>query len=245
MKFLLSFFLYLSALNSSAANGSKGAESPMVIAIVEQAHSDHIIVVTRDEFKRKLVLNDASQINYVGFDDAKKEIKASFCIRAQVKDEVISSIYVTSSIGKELVFPTAKMVKMTSNELFDLADLNQNGRVCYVEISKTIKHSLKHGPVTFSKSDVDNSGALNVQELEAFLGMTKWWRMSRVAPEDQLKAHDKDQNNLLSKEELVSLLGSEAHIDIFFKRADKNASVDLDLDEVTQLIESFVFGKKN
>ena len=37
-----------------AANGSKGAKSPMVIGIVEEAHDDHVVVVTRDKFKRKL-----------------------------------------------------------------------------------------------------------------------------------------------------------------------------------------------
>ena len=245
MKVLITLLLCLVSFNFLAANGSKGPNSPMVIAIIEEAHSDHIIVVTRDKFKRKLILNESSKINYVGFDDAKKEIKADFCIRAQVKNEVISSIYVTPAIGTELVFPTPEMVKMSNQELFDLTDLNKNGRISYVEISKTIKHSLKHGPVTFSKSDVDNSGALSQEEFPAFLAKTKWWKMSRVTPEDQLLAHDKDQNKLLSKEELISLLGSKAHIEIFFKRADKNKSGDIDLEEITQLIESFIFGKKS
>ena len=70
----------LSSLNLFAANGSKGAKSPMVIAIIEEAHSDHIVVMTRDKFKRKLILNEQSKVNYIGFDDAQKEIKAGFCI---------------------------------------------------------------------------------------------------------------------------------------------------------------------
>jgi len=244
MKILITFLFCISSLNLFATNGSKGAKSPMVIAIIEEAHSDHIVVMTRDKFKRKLMLTDKSQINYVGFDDVKKEIKTGYCIRAQVKDEVISSIYVTPAIGKELVYPSPEMVKMTTGELFKLSDLNQNGRVCYVEISKKIKHSLKHGPVSFSKSDTDKSGALNPKEFAAFLTKVKWWNMSRKSAEDQFKAHDKDHNNLLSKEELASLLGSEAHIDLFFKRADLNKSTDLDLAEVSKFIDTLIFGKK-
>jgi len=244
MRVFAALLFCLSSLNLFAANGSKGAKSPMVIAIIEEAHSDHIVVMTRDKFKRKLMLTEKSKINYVGFDDTKKEIKAQNCIRAQVKDEVILSVYVTPAIGKELVYPTPEMVKMTTEELFKLSDLNQNGRVCYVEISKKIKHSLKHGPVSFSKTDVDKSGALNPKEFAAFLTKVKWWNMSRKTAEEWFNASDKDQNKVLSKEELAGLLGSEAHIDIFFKRADHNKSTDLDLAEVSKFIDSLIFGKK-
>ena len=117
----------------------------MVIAVIEEAHSDYITVVTRDKFKRKLLLNEGSQINYIGFDEVKKEMKAVFCVRVQVKKELISSLYVTPAIGDELVYPTREMVKMSNQELFKLADLNKNGRLFYVEVSKTIKHSCYNG----------------------------------------------------------------------------------------------------
>ena len=171
MKILVTFLLLTTSLSLFAA--SKGASSPMVIGIIKEVHSDYIVVVTRDKFTRKLLLNDKSKIIYVGFDGAKKEIKTSFCIRASVKDEVIGSIYVTPAIGEDPVYPTPEMVKMTPKELFQLADLNDNSHVCYVEASKTIKHSLKHGPVSFSKSDRDRSGALNLKEFSAFLGKVK------------------------------------------------------------------------
>ena len=43
--------------------------------------------------------------------------------------------------------------------------------------------------------------------------------MSRKTPEQWFKGSDKDSNEVLSKEELADLLGSKAHIDVFFKRA--------------------------
>ena len=72
----------------------------------------------------------------------------------------------------------------------------------------------------------------------------KWWNMSRKTPEERFKASDKDQNKVLSKEELADLLGSKAHIDTFFKRADQNKSDDLDLAEVSKFIDSLIFPSK-
>jgi len=239
MKILITFLLLTTSLSVFAA--SKGARSPMVIGIIKEVHSDYIVVVTRDKFTRKLLLNDQSKISYIGFDGAKKEIKTSFCIRASVKNEVIGSIYVTPAIGEDPVYPTAEMVKMTPKELFQVADLNQNGHVCYVEASKTIKHSLKHGPVSFSKTDRDRSGALNLKEFSAFLGKVKWWNMSRKTPEQWFQESDQDNNGGLSKKELAHLLGSEAHIDTFFNRADKNSSEDLDQKEVSAFINELIF----
>ena len=239
MKIVITLMILTSSL--SVFGSSKGANSPMVIGIIKEIHRDNIVVVTRDKFTRKLLLNDKSKISYVGFDEAKKEIKTSFCIRASVKDEVIGSIYVTLGIGEDRVYPTPEMVKMTPKELFQLADLNQNGNVCYVEASKTIKHSLKHGPVSFSKTDRDRSGSLNLKEFSAFLGKVKWWNMSRKTPEQWFKGSDNDNNEVLSKEELADLLGSKAHIDVFFKRADKNSSGDLDQKEVSAFINELIF----
>lgn len=68
--------------------------------------------------------------------------------------------------------------------------------------------------------------------------------MSRKTPEERFKASDKDQNKVLSKEELADLLGSKAHIDTFFKRADQNKSDDLDLAEVSKFIDSLIFPSK-
>ena len=241
MKTLVSVLFLISSLNLFAANGSKGAKSPMVIGIVEEAHDDHILVVTRDKFKRKLTFKDDSKIVYVGFDDAKKEIKAKCALRAQVKDEVIGTIYVTPDIGEDEPEPTPEMVKMTPTELFEIADQNKNGRVCYVEVSKTIKYSLKHGPISFGKCDRDKSGALSPKEFPSFLEKTKWWKMSRKSPEEWFKGSDQDKNEVLSKKELAHLLGSEAHIDVFFRQADTNSSGDLDLPETSAFIKATIF----
>lgn len=242
--FLLSISFSLSVCFLFAENGSKGANSPMVIGIIEEVSDDHIVVMTRDKFKRVLTLNPKSKIIYVGFDEEKKEMKAKQGVRANVKKEVISAIYIAPDIGVDEPVPTPEMVKMTSAELFKYTDTDENGKVSYFEYSKTIHHSLKHGPVGFSKSDRDKSGSLNEKEFAAFLTKTKWWNLSRKTPEEWLKSSDKDNNDVLSKKELAILLGSEAHIDVFFKRADCNSSGDLDQKEVASLLDGFIFPSK-
>jgi len=91
------------------------------------------------------------------------------------------------------------------------------------------------------KTDKDKSGSLSQKEFSAFLGKTKWWNMSRKTPKEWLTGSDKDKNGLLSKKELAHLLGSEAHIEIFFKRADKNSSGDIDLEEISAFINELIF----
>ena len=174
MKTLITFLFLMGSLSVLAANPSRGAKSPMVIGIIEEAHDSHVFVVTRDKFKRKLNFDENSTIIYVGFDDAKKEIRSKCAFRASVKDEVIGSIYVTPDIGEETTEPTPEMVKMTPAELFKVADQNKNDRLSYVEVSKTIKYSLKHGPILFQKCDQDKSSALSPEEVAGFLKKTKW-----------------------------------------------------------------------
>ena len=95
---LITLLVYVVSVTVSAS--SRGPKSPMVIGIIEEAQDTHIVVVTRDKFKRTLTFTDDSTIVYVGFDDAKKEIKAKCAFRASVKDEVIGTIYGTASTLK-------------------------------------------------------------------------------------------------------------------------------------------------
>lgn len=224
----------------SADNKSKGATSSLVIGIIEEAHDDRIVVITRDKYKRTLAIGETSTVTYVGFDQEKKEIKARFAVRAEVTKEVIQSILVTPPVAEDKIEPTLEMVKMTPAELLKTADLDQSGEVSYVEMSKTLFSSLKHGPVAFHKSDQDHSGSLNLKELPSLLAKVKWWKMSRKTPEEWFKASDQDKNGVLSQEELAVLLGSDAHIALFFRRADKNTSGALDLAEVSLFINELI-----
>lgn len=238
---LLICIICFSAQTLSAQNKSKGPNSPLVIGIIKEAHDDQIIVITRDKYTRTLAIGEKSTMTYVGFDKDKKEIKAGFAVRAEVHEEVIQSILVTPPVNEDKVEPTPEIVKMTPAELLKTADLEQSGAVSYVEMSKTLFSSLKHGPVAFDKSDQDHSGSLNLQERPSLLAKVKWWKMSRKTPEEWFKSSDQDKNEVLSQEELAVLLGSDAHPGIFFKRADKDKSGDLNLTEASLFLNELIF----
>lgn len=228
----------------AADKKSSKTQGSMLIGIVENAHSDHLMIATtmHKREKRKLVLNEQSDVKYVGYDEKKNEIETGSMFRAQVSGDVITSMYVTPAIGEAIVEPTPEMLKMTPAELFQLADKNQNSRISYVEMSQAVKpHSPKHGPVMFHKADTDKSGALNRTQFDELLAKVTWWKMSRKTPEEMFKTSDQDTNGVLSKEEFAILQGTEAHIDKIFKAADKNKSGDLDSVEVSAFINAKIY----
>ena len=241
---LTSCFIAMTGPALAAEKKSKKAQGSMLIGIVEGAHDDHLMIATtmHKRQKRKLILNEQSDIKYVGYDEKKNEIETGSMFRAQVSGDVITSMYVTPAISEAIVEPTPEMLKMTPAELFKMADKNQNSRICYVEMSQTIKpHAPKHGPVMFYKADTDKSGALNREQFDDLLVKVTWWKASRKTPEEMFKASDQDSDGVLSKEEFAILQGTEAHIDKIFKAADKNESSDLDSAEVSAFIKAKIY----
>lgn len=239
--------LSLIAINFPVLAAEKKSREPqgsMVIGMVEEVHNDHLMIASTKgkREKEKLILNEQSDVKYVGYDEKKNEIETGSMFRAQVKGEVITSMYVTPAIGEGFVEPTPEMLKMTPGELFEMADKDQNSRISYVEMSQTIKpHAPKHGPVMFYKADPDKSGALNRKQFDDLLTKVTWWKVSRKTPDEMFKASDQDANGVLSKEEFAILQGTEAHIDKIFKAVDKNKSGDVDLNEAKIYINGLIY----
>lgn len=146
-----------------------------------------------------------------------------------------------SPTANKITEPTPEMLKMSPAELFKIVDLDGNGQVSYAETAKTLEHSPKHGRRKFAKCDKDKSGGLNLKEFEVRLTRTEWWKLSRKTPEAMFKAADINKDGALSKEEFAVFQGKEAHLDTFFKRADKNSSGDLDLKEAFAHINEEIF----
>ena len=121
-----------------------------------------------------------------------------------------------------------------------MADSNGDGELSYVEYATSIYRSPKHGPVGFSKSDKDKSGTLNLVEFEPKLAGIKWYRISRKTPAEWHAEFDADSNGALNKEEFIAFLGSTAHIDAFLKRADKEKSGGISVEELARFIDSIL-----
>ena len=208
--------------------------------VVESVDGNKITVNYRRK-SRTFTLNDKTRITYVSFLKAKKEIKSGFVVRAGVDAKgQCGQLWVTLPIPEDDLKPTAAMLKMTPAELHKMADRNGDGGLSYVEYANAIYRSPKHGPVGFMKSDRDKSGTLNVKEFASKLEGIKWYRISRKTPAEFHADADADSDGVLSKQEFVTFLGSTAHLDTFFKKADQDRSGDISVVELSGYIDSIL-----
>ena len=63
---------------------------------------------------------------------------------------------------------------------------------------------------------------------------------SRKTPAEWHAEADANSDGVLSKQEFVTFLGSTAHLDTFFKRADNDHSRDLSVADVASFIDSIL-----
>ena len=234
--------LVVSVSLAFAANEPTAQEGKHEIlhGFVEAVDGDKITVNHRRQSK-VFTINDDTTIRYVGFLDAAKEIKEGFVIRVGVDSKGIGgSLWVTPPIPKEKLKPSPEMLQMTPAELHKMADSNGDGELSYVEYATSIYRSPKHGPVGFSKSDKDKSGTLNLAEFEPKIVELKWYRISRKTPAEWLATFDADCDGALNKEEFVDFLGSTAHIDSFLKRADRDKSGGISVEELAGFIDTIL-----
>ncbi len=233
---LIAFFLTLASSDSVAQK----AKAETLSGVVESVDGKKITVNHRRK-SRTFTLHDKLKINYVSFLKAKKEIKPGFFIRAGVNSAgQCNQLWVTLPIPEENLKPSAKMLTMTPAELLKMADDNGDGELSYVEYATAIYRSPKHGPVGFNKSDRDKSGTLNLKEFSKKLEGIKWYRISRKTPAQWHAQSDANSDGVLSKQEFVTFLGSTAHLDTFLKRADKDRSGDISVEELAGFIGSIL-----
>ncbi len=207
---------------------------------VEAVDGDKVTVNYRRKSK-VFTVHDQTKTHYVGFEDAAKEIKPGFVVRVGVDSKGVGqSLWITPPIPKEKLKPSPEMLKMTPAELFQMADSNGDGELSYVEYATAIYRSPKHGPVGFSKSDKDKSGTLNLAEFEPKIADMKWYRISRKTPAEWHAEFDVDSDGALNKQEFTAFLGSTAHIDVFLKRADKDRSSGISVEELAGFIKTIL-----
>ena len=225
---------------ASSEIAAQEKQGEILHGVIESVDGNTITVNHRRK-SRTFTLNDKTQINYVSFLKAEKEIRPGYFIRANVDSNAqCHQFWVTLPIPKENLKPSAKMLTMTPAELHKMADSNGDGELSYVEYATAIYRSPKHGPVGFGKADKDKSGTLNLKEFEPKLVDLKWYRISRKTPAEWHAEVDANSDGVLNKQEFVTFLGSTAHLDTFFKRADKDRSGDLSEEELADFIDSIL-----
>ena len=237
MTFILVAVCLTLAVSEVAAQEKKGE---ILHGVVESVDGIRITVNHRRK-SRPFTLNDETEIRYISFLKAKEEIKPGFFVRAGVDSKgQCNQLWVTLPIPKEKLKPSAEMLKMTAAELHKMADTNSDGEVSYVEYATAIYRSPKHGPIGFGKSDRNKSGTLNLKEFESRLKGIKWYRISRKTPAQWHAEFDANSDGALNKEEFIAFLGSTAHIETFLKRADKDKSGGISVEELAGFIKTIL-----
>ena len=241
MKSHLTFSLVVVCLTFASSEIAAQEKKGETLHGVIEAVDGNKITVTYRRKSRAFTLHDKAKINYVSFLKAKKEIKPGFFFRAGVDSKgQCNQLWVTLPIPEENLKPSAKMLTMTAAELHKMADSNGDGELSYVEYATAIYRSPKHGPVGFGKADRNKSGTLNLKEFTSRLEGIKWYRISRKTPAEWHAEADANSDGVLSKQEFVTFLGSTAHLDTFFKRADKDRSGDLSVADLASFIDSIL-----
>ena len=241
MKTNQSFILAGICLTFASSDIAAQEKKSEILHGVIESVDDNNITVNHRRKSRTFTIHDRAKINYVSFLQAKKEIKPGFFCRAGVDSKgQCNQLWVTLPIPKENLKPSAKMLTMTPAELHKMADSNGDGELSYVEYATAIYRSPKHGPVGFGKADKDKSGTLSLKEFAPKLEGIKWYRISRKTPAQWHAEADANSDGVLSKQEFVTFLGSTAHLDTFFKRADKDRSGDLSVADLASFIDSIL-----
>lgn len=237
MTFILVAVCLTLAVSEVAAQEKKGE---ILHGVVESVDGIRITVNHRRK-SRPFTLNDETEIRYISFLKAKEEIKPGFFVRAGVDSKgQCNQLWVTLPIPEAKLKPSAKMLTMTPAELHKMADSNGDGELSYVEYATAIYRSPKHGPIGFGKSDRNKSGTLNLKEFESRLKGIKWYRISRKTPAQWHAEFDANSDGALNKEEFIAFLGSTAHIETFLKRADKDKSGGISVEELAGFIKTIL-----
>jgi Ca2+-binding EF-hand superfamily protein len=232
------------ALPAAGASNSSGPNSPIAVGSlirIEEGGSK-LIVKTRDH-ERTLKLHAKATVTYVGM-PKKSEHKPTvgYGVKARVaSDGQLKSILFTPPIPAEVPLGEDRLT-LSEAEIFKKIDEDANGTIGYVEFSKRVLHSPKHGPDRFLKSDKDESGSLDGKEFSSVLAGVSWWKLSRITPEQWMKESDSNDDGKLTKTEFSEICVSSSHIDNVFKRADQDSSGDLDLKETKAYIRQITHG---
>lgn len=241
MKTNLSFIVVAICLSFASSDAVAQKEKDETLHGVVESVDGNKVTVNYRRKSRPFTLNDKLKINYVSFLKVKKEIKPGFFVRAGVDSNgSCNQLWVTLPIPNENLKPSAKMLTMTPSQLHKMADTDSDGELSYVEFATAIYRSAKHGPVGFMKSDEDKSGTLNLKEFTSKLEGIKWWKISRKTPAEWHAESDANSDGVLSMQEFVTFLGSTAHLDNFMKRADKDRSGDISVEELAGFIDSIL-----
>ncbi len=233
--------ILFTAVTCSAKPNSKGADSPLAIGPITAISTDGktLTILQGGEHKRDLVLSSRTELIFVGMPKSARRLAVGHGVKASVKGGSVRSVKVTlpikqaASLGKDRTKLSVDQVLVKANE-------NGDGGLDYVEMSRWIHHSPKHGPDSFLKADKNDDGLLDGAEMTKLLAGVSWWKYSRKSSDEWFRQADANGNGVLDLKEFTSIAAGKNHAENVFKRTDKNKDKALDSKEVAKYVDQLI-----
>ena len=225
---------------AKSKSNSKGSDSPLVIGpIISVSGTDTVTILHGGEFERKLNLSKDTEIVFVGMPAVSRSLEVGYGAKASIKNGSVRSLKLTLPV-KEPASLGPDRTKLSLAQVLAKADGNGDGGLDYVEMSRWIYHSPKHGPDTFLKTDKNKDGLVGPKELPKLLAGVSWWKYSRKSSGEWFREADANGNGVLDLKEFTTIAAGKNHAENVFKRTDKNKDKALDPKEVAKYVDQLI-----
>ena len=242
MKYLLIFFITATGASHGKSN-SRGPDSPVLFGEITAVGDGGktVTILQAGSQAREISITNKTTLSFVGMAKENQELKVGYWGKAKVKNGEAGSLKLTLPVGA--LKPLSKeRISMDENAIFAAVDQNRDSGIDYVEMSRAIYHSPKHGPDKFEKCDVDANGLLDQKEFPILLDQLTWWKFSRKSADNWFTQADTNGDGKLDEKEFGQTFDTGNHTANRFKRADGDTSGFLDKPEVSGFYQSLISG---
>ncbi|MEM1442840.1 MAG: EF-hand domain-containing protein [Verrucomicrobiota bacterium] len=234
--------LVLSGLASAQSNSS-GPNSPIVVGSIVAIGEDEETVTILQEgvHERVISISEGTNVAFIGMPKKNREFTIGYGAKANLKGGQTKYLKVTlpleepSSLGPD-------RTAMDEESVFAASDENDDDGIDYVEMSRFVYHSPKHGPDKFQNLDRDGDGLLDREEFPELLEGVAWWKFSRKSAAEWFLEGDANQDGGIDEEEFGPTFDGGSHTASRFKRADRNKDGKLDEEETALYVDSLMKG---
>jgi len=244
MKYLLILFITATGAAHGKSN-SRGPDSPVLFGEITAVGDGGktVTILQAGSQARKISITNKTTLSFVGMAKENQELKVGYWGKAKVKNGEAGSLKLTLPVGA--LKPLSKeRTSMDENAIFAAVDQNRDSGIDYVEMSRAIYHSPKHGPDKFEKCDVDANGLLDQKEFPVLLDQLTWWKFSRKSVDDWFTQADSNGDGKLDENEFGQTFDGGNHTQNRFKRADSDKSGFLDKVEVADYYKGLIIGRE-
>jgi Ca2+-binding EF-hand superfamily protein len=236
-------FLAISLGTAHGKSNSSGHDSPVLYGEIIAVSDDRktVTILQSGTDKREIMITKKTKLSFVGMGKKSQELTVGYWGKAKVKNGEAGSLKLTQPVGKlKLLGP--ERISMDEKSIFTAVDVNRDSGIDFVEMSRMIYHSPKHGPDKFEKFDVDANGLLDEEEFPVLLDQLAWWRFSRKSADNWFMQADANADGKLDEKEFGQTFDTGNHTENRFKRADGDKSGFLDKPEVSEFYQSLISG---